>query len=56
MLEVTAGGGVGGGGDRDKVGDRQKRYTSNGTVDPGTREIGVPGDTRRREELGRVRP
>ena len=49
MLEV-------GGENRDEVGDTQKQYTSTGTVDAGTREIGVLGNTWRREELGHVRP
>ena len=49
MLEVA-------GGNREEVGDTQKQYTSAGTVDAGTRETEVPGDTWRREELGRVRP
>ena len=49
MLEVN-------GGSRDEVGDTQKQYTSAGNVDAGTREIGVPGDTWRKEELGRVGP
>ena len=44
------------GGNRDKVGDTQRRYTSTGTVDTGTREIEVAGYTWRREELGYVRP
>ena len=48
MLEVA-------GGSRDEVGDTHRGYTSSGTVDTGTREIGVPGDTWRREELGHVR-
>ena len=47
MLEVTVG-------NRDKVGDTQRWYTSTGTVDTGTRKIEVPGETWRREELGRV--
>ena len=47
MLEVT-------GGNRDEVGDTQRRYTSAGTMDTGTREIGVLGDTWRREDLGPV--
>ena len=47
--EVTAG-------NRDVVRDTQRQYTSTGTVDTSTREIGVPGDTWRREELGYVRP
>ena len=50
MLEVT------GGGNRDEVGDTQRQYTSTGTVDTSTREIGVLGNTWRREELGRVEP
>ena len=41
-------------GKRDEVGDTQRRYISAGSVDGGTRGIGVPGDTWRREELGRV--
>ena len=49
MLEVA-------GENRDEVGDSQRWYTSAGTVDTSTREIGVPGDTWRREELGYVRP
>ena len=49
MLEVT-------GGNRDEVGDTQRRYTSAGTVDTGTREIGVLGDTWRRKVLGHVGP
>ena len=49
MLEVA-------GGSRDEVGDTQRQHTSAGTVDAGTREIGVPGDMWRRKELGHVRP
>ena len=49
MLEVAEG-------NRDEVGDTQRQYTSAGTMDAGTREIGVLGDTWRREELGRVWP
>ena len=49
MLEVA-------GGNRDEVGDTKRHYTSAGTVETGTRENGVPGDTWRRRELGRVRP
>ena len=47
MMEVT-------GGNRDEVGDKQRQCTS--TVGAGTREIGVPGNTMRREELGCVGP
>ena len=49
MLEVTRG-------SRNEVGDTQRQYTTAGTVDSGTREIGVLGDTWRREELGCVGP
>ena len=42
------------GGNKDKVGDTQRRYTSAGTVDAGTREIEVPGNSWKREELGPV--
>ena len=49
MLEVA-------GGNRDEVRDTQRWYTSSGTVDASTREIGVLGNTWRREELGRVGP
>ena len=49
MLEVS-------GGNRDEMGDSQKQYTPAGTVDAGTREIGVPGDTWRREESDLIRP
>ena len=49
MLEVI-------GGNRDKVGDTQRWYKSAGTVDTGTREIEVPHDTWKREELGSVNP
>ena len=48
MLEVA-------GGNRDQVGDTQRQYTSTGTMDAGTREVEVPGNTWRREELGFVR-
>ena len=44
------------GGNKDEVGDTQRRYKSVGTVDTGPRETGVPGNTWRREELGRVGP
>ena len=44
------------GGSRDEVGNTQRQYTSAGTVDAGTRESGVPGDTCRREELDHVEP
>ena len=47
MMEVA-------GGNRDRVRDTQRWYTSTGTVDASTVEIGVPGDTWRREELGPV--
>ena len=47
---------LGAGGSRGKVGDTQRQYTPSGTVDAGTRGIGVPGDTWRREELGSVGP
>ena len=43
MLEVA-------GGNRDEVGDKQRWYTFTRTVDAGTREIGVLGNTWRREE------
>ena len=49
MLEVA-------GGNRDQVGDKQRRYTFTRTVDAGTREIEVPDDTQRREEFELVRP
>ena len=49
MLEVA-------GGNRDEVGNTQQQYTTDGTMDAGTREIEVPGDIWRREELGHVRP
>ena len=49
MLEVA-------GESRDVAGDTQTWYTSAGTVDAGTREIGVLGDMWRRKELGHVRP
>ena len=49
MLEVTEG-------NRVEVGDTQRWYAFTGTVDAGSREIGVLGDTWRREELGHVRP
>ena len=49
MLEVA-------GGNRDEVGDKQRWYTFTRTVDAGTREIGVLGNTWRRQELGRVGP
>ena len=49
MLDVT-------GGSRDEVGDTHRHDTSAGTVDAGTREIGVPDDTLRREELDHVGP
>ena len=44
MLEVSVGVG-----NREEVKDTQRQYTSSGTVDASTREIGVPGDTWRRE-------
>ena len=44
------------GGNRDEVGDTQRRYKSTETVDSGTREIEVPGDTWRREKLSHVGP
>ena len=44
------------GGNREEVGDTQRQYKSIGTVGTGTREIEVPGDTWRREELGPDRP
>ena len=44
MLEVA-------GGNRDEVGDTQRWYKTYGTVDTSTREIEVPSDTWRREEL-----
>ena len=40
------------GGNTDKGGDTRRRYTSAGTVDASTREIEVPGNIWRREELG----
>ena len=49
MLEVARG-------NRDEVGDTQSWYSSAGTVDMGTRETEVLGDTWRREELGHVGP
>ena len=48
-LEVTEG-------NREEMGDRQRWYISSGTVDTGTREIEVPGDTWRREGMGHVNP
>ena len=48
-MEVT-------GGSRDEVGDTQRRYTSAGIVNAGTREIEVPGDTWKKEELDPVTP
>ena len=44
------------GGNRDKVGDTQRQYTFAGTVDAGIREVGVLGNTWKREELRHVRP
>ena len=49
MLGVT-------GGNRDELGDTQRRYKSTGSVDAGTIEIGVLCETWRREELGHVGP
>ena len=49
MLEVAEG-------NRDKMGDTQRQYTSSGTADASTKEIKVPCETWRREELGLVRP
>ena len=49
MLEVA-------GENKDDVEDPQGWYTSSGTMDSGTREIGEPGKTWRREELVCVRP
>ena len=49
MLEVS-------GGSRDEVGDTQRQHTSARTVDAGTKEIGVPGDTWIREEMGCAGP
>ena len=43
MLEVN-------GGINDEVGDTQRQYKSTGTVDTDTRDIGVLGDTWRREK------
>ena len=51
MLEVA-------GGNKDKVGDTQRRCSPTETVDTGwviTREIGEPGDTWRREKSWAVR-
>ena len=48
MLEVS-------GSNRDEVGDIQMLYASSGTVDTNTREIEVPDDIWRKEELGCVR-
>ena len=44
------------GGIETRVGNTQKQHTSTGTLDAGTRQIGVPGGTWRREELDHVRP
>ena len=49
MLEVTEG-------NRVEVGDTQRWYAFTGTVDAGTREIEVPGDTWKREELSHIGP
>ena len=49
MLEVA-------GGNRDEMRDTWRQYTSTRTVEASTREIEVPDDIQRMEELGCVRP
>ena len=40
----------------DKVGDTHRRYTSSGPVDASPPKMGVPGNTWRKEEFGRMGP